>query len=169
MPRAPRGPRPAPNANRSDLLNPPAQPISTVPGQPYGQAQNEQEAQRIAPMSGGGAPTPPGPGGPPTPQAAPPSDPQTIMAAMAAHAAAGGGPHPQGFLRPTERPNEPVTHGLPTGPGAGPEALMGIGAAARDNAIEGGTLQNLLQSMAAQPTASSAIQYLAGRAAGGTL
>lgn len=27
------------------------------------------------------------------------------------------------FDRPTERPGEPVTHGAPVGPGAGPEAL----------------------------------------------
>jgi len=30
---------------------------------------------------------------------------------------------------PTERPNEPVTTGLPSGPGAGPEALMAGGPA----------------------------------------
>lgn len=29
----------------------------------------------------------------------------------------------QDFTRPTERPDEPVTAGLPTGPGPGPEAL----------------------------------------------
>lgn len=28
---------------------------------------------------------------------------------------------------PTQRPNEPLTHGLPTGPGAGPEALGMVG------------------------------------------
>lgn len=32
-------------------------------------------------------------------------------------------PPRQPFNRPTERPNEPVTHGLPFGPGGGPEVL----------------------------------------------
>jgi hypothetical protein len=36
---------------------------------------------------------------------------------------------------PTNRPNEPVTHGLPTGPGAGPEALGPIPNG--DNNLEG--------------------------------
>jgi hypothetical protein len=29
--------------------------------------------------------------------------------------------------RPTERPGEPLTAGLPSGPGPGPEALAGVG------------------------------------------
>lgn len=29
------------------------------------------------------------------------------------------------LVRPSERPNEPFTHGLPVGPGDGPEALQG--------------------------------------------
>lgn len=37
---------------------------------------------------------------------------------------AGPGPGELGPLTaPTDRPGEPLTHGLPTGPGAGPEAL----------------------------------------------
>jgi hypothetical protein len=73
------------------------------------------------------------------------------------------------LTRPTERPNEPVTHGLPVGPGAGPEALQGVGAAARQGSIEQGTLSHLLTSLAAQPNASSAIKDLAARAQGGAL
>lgn len=34
-------------------------------------------------------------------------------------------PPAQPLLRPTERPNEPVTSGLPLGPGPGPEVLGG--------------------------------------------
>ncbi len=110
-------------------------------------------------MSGGGPPTPPGPGGQPQPQ-------QDPMAMAAAH----NGPGTSLALdRPTERPNEPVTQGLPVGPGAGPEALTGVGAAARDSSIEQGTLSHLLQSMASQPSATSAIQFLADRAASGSL
>lgn len=33
-------------------------------------------------------------------------------------------PGAQPFTRPTERPGEPVSAGLPIGPGAGPEAMM---------------------------------------------
>ena len=122
-------------------------------------AANQQEAQRIAPMSGGGAPTPPGPGGQPQPQ-------QDPMALAAAHAGPGTS---LALDRPTERPNEPVTHGLPVGPGAGPEALTGVGAAARDSTVEQGTLQNLLTNMAASPGATSAIRDLAARAQGGAM
>ena len=158
MPRG-RAPTPSPGAgNRTDLVNPPPQPISAVPGQDYGLAANQQEAQQIAPMSGGGAPTPPGPGG--QPQA-----PNPLAAAMG-HEGPGAS---LAIDRPTERPNEPVAHGLPVGPGAGPEALQGVGAVTRDATMEGGTLTHLLASMAAQPSATSAIQYLAGRAASGSL
>lgn len=69
--------------------------------------------------------------------------------------------------RPTERPGEPVTAGLPMGPGIGPEGLTGIGAAARQNTIEQGTLTHLLTSLAAQPNATSAIRDLAARAQNG--
>jgi len=36
----------------------------------------------------------------------------------------GGAPAGVGLFDPTQRPNEPVTHGAPIGAGAGPEALM---------------------------------------------
>lgn len=70
--------------------------------------------------------------------------------------------------RPTERPNEPVTHGLPGGPGAGPEALTGVGAAARDNSLQQGTLSNLITTLASQPNATSAVRMLAQVAQAGT-
>ena len=88
-------------------------------------------------------------------------------------AALGNAPQPGShgpIDRPTERPNEPVTHGLPVGPGGGPEALTGIGAMAREGTLDqAGTLSNLLTNMAASPDATSAIRYLAGRAAQGVL
>jgi hypothetical protein len=43
--------------------------------------------------------------------------------------AAGPAPAPADLYRATERPDEPMTHGLPVGPGAGPEALRVTGAA----------------------------------------
>lgn len=79
------------------------------------------------------------------------------------------GPGDQPFTRPTERPNEPVTHGLPGGPGAGPEALTGVGAAAREGAVEQGSLKNLLQNLSSQPGATSSIKALAAVAGAGTM
>lgn len=93
-------------SNRSDLN----QAVKVAPGQPYGQRQQLEQAQQAVPLPNAqnlpAAPT----------QAAGPS------------ALPQGGPMPalpgaQPFTRPTERPNEPVTTGLPVGAGAGPEAL----------------------------------------------
>jgi hypothetical protein len=148
------------NANRSDL----AAPVTAAPNQPYGVAAQQRAAQGQIPMG----PQPVAGGGTPAPSAPPAGQPD-LASMLQAHAANGGGPHPQGFMRPTERPNEPVTHGIPGGAGAGPEVLSGVGGAARDGAIEQGTLQNLLGSMASSPGATSAIQDLAARAQGGSL
>src|ERR1017187_9642011 len=121
--------------NRSDLTRPTAQ---AVPGQGYGEAAQQRAAQQQIPMGLPSAPGPSspgaGPGGaPPTPPPGPP-----IPEPMS------NGP----LTRPTERPNEPVTHGLPMGPGGGPEVLQGVGAAARQGSVEQGTLTHLLTSMA---------------------
>jgi hypothetical protein len=147
--------------NRSDLTKPTSQ---TVPGQGYGVAAEQRAAQQQIPMGTPPAPSPsgagpgPGAGAPPTPPA-PGPPPSPIVP-----------PGSNGSIsRPTERPNEPVTHGLPMGPGAGPEALTGIGAAARQNAVEQGTLTHLLTSMAQSPGATSAVKDLAARALGGAM
>jgi hypothetical protein len=55
------------------------------------------------------------------------------------------------------------------GPGGGPEVLDGIGGAARQGAVEQGTLGNLLTSLAQSPQATTAIRDLAARAQGGNL
>lgn len=94
---------------RSDMRT---QAVTTVPGQQYGQAAAQAASQRAVPMAGA------------TPLPAP--------AAAPAPPAAGGGASPPDLYRPTELPNEPVTHGLPTGPGAGPEALPIQGSAMGD-------------------------------------
>ena len=138
--------------NRADLTQPSAQ---AVPNQPYGVAAAQRAAAQAIPMGQpplGAAPTQT------PPQAQPQAPPQQPLAVPGAN-----GP----LTRPTERPNEPVTHGLPMGPGAGPEALTGVGAAARQGAVEQGTLTHLLTSLAAQPNATSAIKDLAARAQGG--
>ena len=71
------------------------------------------------------------------------------------------------FLHPSNRPNEPVTAGLPTGAGPGPEALTGVGAIAANQAVEQGTLKNLLATLANAPASSSSIRDLADVAGAG--
>lgn len=141
--------------NRSDLTRP--APITAAPGQPYGQAGQQIAAQRVQPMGSqpiAGAPSPPA-GAP------------DIASLMQQHAANTGITPGQHMQAPTARPNEPVTHGLPMGPGAGPEALTGVGAAAREGTVDQGTLANVLQSMASGPSATAAIRDLANRAMSG--
>src|ERR1019366_1401153 len=124
MPRSP-----SKSANRPDLTMPQAP--SAAPGQEYGAAAASLASQSAVPMAGGAQP----PAG------------QDMMAALQAHTAANPAGARGAIDRPTERPNEPVTHGLPVGPGGGPEVLSGIGALANSGAAEQGTLQNLLSSM----------------------
>lgn len=85
-------------ANRSDLNGP--VPIRTAPGQPYGSAKQQEAAQQITPM------------GPPTTASGP---------AAPVAAAVPGGLTP--LNAPSQRPNEPITSGLPMGAGPGPEVL----------------------------------------------
>lgn len=89
----------------------PAQAMSAAPDQPYGQITADMNAQRIAPM-GAAAPAPPAA----QPSAGPPTGaggaPPTLQQYQ-------GGP----LDAPSQRPGEPVTAGMPFGPGAGPEAL----------------------------------------------
>ena len=60
---------------------------------------------------------------------------------------------------PTQRPEEPVTTGIPIGPGAGPEVL---GMQSRDS-VEYANAYELFQNLAANPNASPSMQYLAQR------
>jgi len=71
------------------------------------------------------------------------------------------------FLHPSNRPNEPVTAGLPTGAGPGPEALTGVGAIAANQAVEQGTLRNLLSTLANGPASSANVRDLSALASGG--
>lgn len=70
-----------------------AQPVRTAPGQTYGKAGQQAAAQRSVPLPQQQAPTA-----------------RTLQAAVPIDA-------------PSARPDEPVTHGITGGPGAGPEAL----------------------------------------------
>lgn len=73
-----------------------------VPGQTYGEAGAQIAAQQAVPMAG--------PGTQPAPQS----------------------PMPGPLTSPTSRPNEPLTAGIPTGPGPGPESLLGAGTSQGD-------------------------------------
>lgn len=100
--------------NRTDL-NPPKPAATAFTGQPYGQGVQQAQAQQALPVGGTPVP-PPQPGGAgPMPQSTPVG--QMPQPTGPAPGSAGD------FTRPTERPGEPVTHGLPTGPGGGPEVL----------------------------------------------
>lgn len=65
-----------------------------------------------------------------------------------------GGP----FMRPTDRPTEPVTAGLGVGAGPGPEAIAPMGQAPP------GTLGQMLGRLAAAPNAPSELRDLASSA-----
>lgn len=87
--------------NRSDMR----QGVRVAPSQTYGDATAQANAQKVIPLARVPQPTAP------PPQAAPPGP-------------AGVLPGQYGPLHgPTNRPQEPITAGLASGPGPGPEAL----------------------------------------------
>lgn len=133
-------------SNRSDLNKP--VPVQAAPNQPYGQAGAQIASQQVVPV----APPPAPPAGGPPQQAAPPPQPG----------------NPGDFGRPTDMPNQPITHGLPTGPGAGPEALQYNGVSSNDQ-IDIKNLQSylpVLELMASQPGASIATMNFVRRIRG---
>lgn len=94
-------------SNRSDLRG--TQGIKTATGQPYGAAQDQAAAQKAIPL-----PQQPGP------------PPGGVSSSTAPPGSGGPSIQPGGLGElhaPTNRPNEPLTAGLPTGAGPGPEAL----------------------------------------------
>lgn len=92
--------------NRTDML---AQPVKTPTGGSYGAAQKLEQAQQAVPMAQQA----------PVGQVAPaPVDMQAAMQSAQQFQM------PMGLNAPTQNPNEPLTHGMVGGPGAGPEVLM---------------------------------------------
>lgn len=85
-------------------------------GRAYGARAEAQTAIAAVPLAGGSVP-PVEAATPAAPAAAPPNDAALLAAAQQYQM---GGP---GLTDPTAHPNEPVTAGLATGPGAGPAAL----------------------------------------------
>ena len=125
-----------PRKAKRTITNKPAQAVSPVPGQMYGAGVEQMQMQRSMPApnlrsasspgsSAGPAVSPAArmPGEPPQPvmQAAQPSEADRYQQALDA---AQGMREQVGLLtRPSARPYEPVTAGLSTGPGVGPEIL----------------------------------------------
>lgn len=96
-------------SNRSDLTQAP----SAAPNQEYGKAAEQMRAQRQVPLPKQAVPSP--------------SSPAQAGSAPPVSPPGGAAPVPPGGLGPltamTGRPNEPLTAGMPTGPGPGPEVL----------------------------------------------
>jgi len=84
-------------ANRTDLTTG-TQAVSAPTGLPYGQRQAMEQAQQQAPL--------------------PQQSLDQVLAAAQNHNF-----QPVPLNAPTNRPYEPITHGLPIGPGGGPEVL----------------------------------------------
>ena len=117
--------------SRKTLSGERAQPAIPVAGQQYGKGVEQQRLEEAMPSpqvqspNPGIAPPTQSPGVPPSPQAgsltAPALSPRVATDPMQAATQMAGR---AGLLNaPTARPNEPVTAGLRSGAGAGPEAL----------------------------------------------
>lgn len=97
------------------------QAVQAAPGQPYGEAGQQETAQRAIPLPRREAPSPQGspqPGPPPVPQGDPAAQtqPQDLV-----QVARDFDPGITPLTAPTDRMHEPVTSGLSLGPGAGPD------------------------------------------------
>jgi hypothetical protein len=108
-------------SNRTDLNVPAA----AASGQTYGKRSKQMAAQRALPM------------------ARPATDAVPVASPQAATPAPQGPPAPAvmpgqvvPLTAPSQRPDEPVTAGLPLGAGAGPEALGPLAGASNDVAME---------------------------------
>lgn len=112
--------------NRSDLNA--SMPIATTPGQDYGQAAAQQAAQRAIPVAAQPVP------GATAPSAAPsaPAPQSNSITGRVNPAMPSKLPGELMFDHPTERANEPITHGIDLGPGAGREAMAFNNVAAND-------------------------------------
>jgi hypothetical protein len=143
--------------NRTDLNQQRSLPARTAPGQTYGAARAQLQAQRLVPMAPPPAPLPPGG----VPGALGPGGGGATMGPSAPPPAAPGWPEPGSLgslTRPSERPDEPVTSGAAMGPGPGPESLpFGAG-------LTGGAMAALLQ-RAAHASGSPGLATLAAMAA----
>ena len=151
---------PNPTSNRTDRAVPNVQ----APAENYGERQAQQASQRAVPVA---APPQGGPTPSPTPGGAPPTPAPT--------GPTGGAPTPglppvsgPGILSiPSTRPIDRTSRSpraCRQAPVPVPEALTGVGAVAANQAVEQGTLKNLLATLANGPASSSSIRDLAASA-----
>lgn len=114
-----------------------ALPIQSVPGRRYGEGVASAELQRAMPTPARAASVSPAmpaiPAETPAPAPVAPAEAPAVAVdpaqQFAAQLAAAKGVSGAGLLaQPTERPNEPVTTGMRSGPGGGPEMLGPISA-----------------------------------------
>lgn len=126
--------------NRSDLnTNRGALPVMAATGQQYGKATAQREAQRALPM---GAPPPPAVG----PVASSPATGPTVPGQLPGQLVP--------LDAPSQRPNEPVTAGVPVGAGGGPE-LLGRLAQSEDGVEDLAMYLPMLEFIASQPGTSA--------------
>ena len=143
------------------------QPLRAIPGGSFGDRQATLDQQRAAPLARASSTPPAAAPAPASPQGAPGAAPVDPMALVRQAAENFTPPNVAPFDRPTDFPAEPVTEGLSTGPGAGPESL-GLPAAPTGDP----DLQVLarylpaLEMMANQPTASVATRNFIRRLRG---
>lgn len=148
--------------NRNDLASAEPVAVKTAPNQQYGQQTAQVAAQKEVPIAAPPGPALPAPVTTPSASPAPGGAPPT---------AAGGVLHPTSaepgelsWTGPSQRPQEPITAGMPQGPGPGTDVLTGIGAIANRRAPQD-TATTLLATLAMQPTAGSQLRDLARLAA----
>jgi len=127
-------------ANRTDLNNRGPQPITTAPGQPYGQAQMQEDAQKAVPMSATPAPAPQ------ATQAV--SGPQNASQAPIVPMQPSPAPGEIPFDHPTSRPDEPIM--------AGTDSY-----AQQAQGNPHANLLNALERAASMPTATPRVKMLA--------
>ena len=99
-----------------------AQNIGSVPGQRYGEGQDQAEMQREMPAPDTAGTV--GPGGDstvPAPQGAPVTGPPSVDPAMVGQYLTEQKPN---LLGGTQLPDQPITAGMASGPGPGPAALQ---------------------------------------------
>lgn len=149
MPRAKKGPAPAYNTGMP-------QPADAPTGMAYGDRKAALDAQSAVPLAGGAPTAAPSPAGGTAPPAE--ASPQSLLAA-----AQGYNFQPVGLVGPTERPGEPVTSGLATGPGAGPEALNPAPDAASQEIKTWAGYLPTLEFLASQPGSSQSTRNFVRR------
>ena len=128
------------SATRTDLNQ--HLPATAAPDQPYGDKARDIAAQRAVPLVSAASPP-----------SQPPATPAAALAEPEPEPRATPAPGSLLFDHPTQRPNEPITAGMPFGPGPGPEAL---GAPP--------SVSDQLAALAASPNASATLQNLAAAA-----